>query len=587
MIPHSFISGTFYSSSGVVRANEQITFMPLSTPFAVDGEIVLSTPQIVTLNGSGVLDNYRLAQGYYRVVVSDTDAFFINVPGDEGSYNIDSLASQLGSAPEGLQRILASRDIMAATQDSTSVGRSMRGVSAVATRILFLGETGDLSADTLMPDFGSRLGAEYVACLGNANPGGDPLYFESRIYQLYSDWMSVNFLYCPASEDWEYDGDVNAVMDYVRGSTDRYYKQVITVSPSCSIAVFVISSDILEPDGNTSTSVQATWLQTQLANSTERWKIVMFRDTPFTSVLGAGKAALDWPFGAWGANAVIAAGPKVMERLTIDSGIPLYVVGCSGTGTKDTFGALLPNSVYQITNVRAALVLTVTEQSLVFHIVSCTNGSIYNSLTIQSVEDRKLSFSILTEETGGLRVGGFGTALELDPYGLAYNSTLFATPIQRILEPTVGGIYRMDDVPTASLAAANPWLKNCLIAVGDDPVRFYWWNKADGDFEVARFDPYTGTSIHSGTRTQLTTPSMTPGPNGSACFGTVLDHSDQTVEMWVSINGGAFQQWVDWPTKKLYMFPQPVLGRTNYLAVFARKSGYLDSDIWGGPFLTS
>lgn len=588
MIPFAYVTGTFYNASGVARANEQITFMPLSTPYAVDGELVLSVPQVVTLNSQGEIHDgaghltYKLAKGYYRVIASDTDAFFISVGDDGLDHNISSLASDLGSLPSELKRVLTSREIWSATDDSAVITRSMRGDPwGTYTRMLVMGETGNISADTVFPTFSAKLGVSDAIILGNANPGGSGGTIAAALAPWSSWYGTSNLWYALGSEDWA-PGNVTGTLNYTAPPAGaRYYKTVIDDGTSRSVALFVIDSNDLEPDGNTAGSTQAIWLQTQLGLSTERWKIVVFRDSPFVSVTGKSKAALDWPFAQWGATAVIAGGAKVSERINLTGGIPLYVCGAGGTAALDTFGTPLSNSVFRNNTYRAGLVITASQSALVFHVVRVNTGEILHSQTLAGADTEKLTWSIAFEWDSGFSIGRNNPSLELEPYGVANFLVNTAQNHVRILNAGVGSVVCMDVVPTATLAAQQPWLKSSLIAVGDDPVRFYWWNRALSDFVVVRFDTYDGVSYYSGARTKLSSPSFTPGVNS---FGTVIDHIDQTVEIWVSENGADFARLMDWPTNKLFMFSQPVKGRPTFLAAFARKSGYLDSDIWSSAF---
>ena len=90
----------------------------------------------------------------------------------------------------------------------------------------------------------------------------------------------------------------------------RYY--TFTQGP---VQFFALDSDGNEPDGNTSDSAQAQWLQAQLAASTATYKIVYDFDPPYSSSPGFESADLRWPFQAWGATAVISGHAHNYERL--------------------------------------------------------------------------------------------------------------------------------------------------------------------------------------------------------------------------------------------------------------------------------
>ena len=76
-----------------------------------------------------------------------------------------------------------------------------------------------------------------------------------------------------------------------------------------------------------SRAAQMQWLETALAESTAAWKLVYFHDPPFSS--SGSDAAMQWPFAAWGADAVLTGHKHNYERLLSDS-LPYFVVGTSG-----------------------------------------------------------------------------------------------------------------------------------------------------------------------------------------------------------------------------------------------------------------
>jgi hypothetical protein len=95
------------------------------------------------------------------------------------------------------------------------------------------------------------------------------------------------------------------------------------------VHVFAIDSDVNEPDGTTSASAQALWLQKALAASDAPWKLVYFHHPPYTSGVRGGNLEMRWPFAAWGASAVLAGHDHDYERLSVD-GIPYFVDGLGG-----------------------------------------------------------------------------------------------------------------------------------------------------------------------------------------------------------------------------------------------------------------
>lgn len=119
---------------------------------------------------------------------------------------------------------------------------------------------------------------------------------------------------------------------------ERYYDFV-----QGPLHVFVVNSNAQEPDGRTETSAQAQWLQAQLAASTSPWQIVIVHHPPFSSGLGGGSyTVMQWPYAAWGADAVFSGHDHHYERLLAGT-FPYFVTGLGGHG-RGTLGPPLPTS---------------------------------------------------------------------------------------------------------------------------------------------------------------------------------------------------------------------------------------------------
>ncbi len=145
---------------------------------------------------------------------------------------------------------------------------------------------------------------------------------------------------------------------------------------------FMLNSNYQEPDGNTQTSVQATWLQTQLARSTSPWNIVVFHHPPFSSSSGHGSNPwMQWPFEAWGADAVIGGHDHTYERLQIGA-IPYFVNGLGGQ-SRYGFAEPLPESVVRYNRDFGAMVVDADEDSITFRFVTRT-GKVIDVYSLQT-----------------------------------------------------------------------------------------------------------------------------------------------------------------------------------------------------------
>ena len=143
-----------------------------------------------------------------------------------------------------------------------------------------------------------------------------------------SDPIRTRNAFFPSLGNHDYD-DGGGVSEYLSYFTlpgnERYYDFVWG-----PVHFFAINSDSLEPDGTSSASVQAKWLKNQLAASTTPWQIVYFHHAAYSSGLRHGNTAyMQWPFAAWGSDAVIAGHDHTYERINLD-GIVYFVNGLGG-----------------------------------------------------------------------------------------------------------------------------------------------------------------------------------------------------------------------------------------------------------------
>src|SRR5262249_44275966 len=118
----------------------------------------------------------------------------------------------------------------------------------------------------------------------------------------------------------------------------RYYD--FTQGP---VGFFIIDSDPREPDGVSSSSAQAQWLQGELAASTSTWKLVFFHHPPYSST-DFQSPWMRWPFHAWGAAAVLTGHAHTYERLSEDNNFPYFVDGLGGDDDIHSFTTPVPGS---------------------------------------------------------------------------------------------------------------------------------------------------------------------------------------------------------------------------------------------------
>jgi tartrate-resistant acid phosphatase type 5 len=158
----------------------------------------------------------------------------------------------------------------------------------------------------------------------------------------------------------------------------RYY--TFTEGP---VQFFALDSTFNEPDGNTSTSTQAQWLQAQLAASTATYKIVYFHDPPYTSSSPFVSNVMRWPFQAWGATAVISGSAHNYERLIENNNFPYFVDGLGGEPEVATFNAPAAGSQIRYSAEFGAMLITASSSEINFQFIT-VDGTVIDSYTIAS-----------------------------------------------------------------------------------------------------------------------------------------------------------------------------------------------------------
>jgi tartrate-resistant acid phosphatase type 5 len=158
---------------------------------------------------------------------------------------------------------------------------------------------------------------------------GDNSYVDDDYAQnvgaYYGQFVSRGIFFpTPGNHDWDFD-NLGGYREYFGSITGQDYYYTKRLGP---IQIFFIDSDARQPNGNTSTSAQAGWLERALAASDSPWKIVTLHHPPIVSDNVHGPSIdLQWPFGAWGADIVYSGHAHVYERLIYDTN---YIVNGLG-----------------------------------------------------------------------------------------------------------------------------------------------------------------------------------------------------------------------------------------------------------------
>ena len=177
----------------------------------------------------------------------------------------------------------------------------------------------------------------FIITLGDNNyPSGDASTIDRAIGQYYHEFIapytggygpgaaSNRFFPSLGNHDWVAPGAAPYLAYFSLPGNERYY--TLDWGP---VGLFAVDSDPSEPDGVTSTSIQAQWLQAGLAQSTACWKLVYFHHPPLSSGLHGSNLWMQWPFQAWGASAVLSGHDHSYERI-LREGFPYFVNGLGG-----------------------------------------------------------------------------------------------------------------------------------------------------------------------------------------------------------------------------------------------------------------
>lgn len=206
------------------------------------------------------------------------------------------------------------------------------------TRFAVIGDYGDAGqAEAGVGSLVDSWEVEFIVTVGDNNyPHGEAETIDENIGQYYQSYIyPYKGEYGPGSDenrffpalgnhDWD-QGNSEAYLEYFTlPGNERYYDLEKGV-----VHLFILDSDLNEPDGRTQDSVQAQWLESQIVSAETPWKVVFTHHPPYASSQRGGDEELRWPYPSWGADAVIAGHDHFYERLERD-GITYFVNGLGG-----------------------------------------------------------------------------------------------------------------------------------------------------------------------------------------------------------------------------------------------------------------
>ncbi|MEW6241109.1 MAG: metallophosphoesterase, partial [Chloroflexota bacterium] len=228
---------------------------------------------------------------------------------------------------------------------------------------------------------------DFIITTGDNNyPDGSAATIDQNIGQYYHEFIfpymgaygagaaTNRFFPSLGNHDWN-TTNAQPYLDYFTlPGNERYYDFV-----RGPVHFFVVDSDSYEPSGITSTSLQAAWLQNALAASTSPWNLVYLHHAPYSSGEHGSNTTLQWPYAAWGADAVLAGHDHTYERIFRD-GIVYFVNGLGGRSIY-SFGAPVTGSQFRYNEDYGAMLVDATEVQVTFEFINRT-GELIDSYVL-------------------------------------------------------------------------------------------------------------------------------------------------------------------------------------------------------------
>ncbi len=269
------------------------------------------------------------------------------------------------------------------------------GLTSSATHFAVIGDFGaDSTAEGEVAALVKSWSPDYILTVGDDNyDTGSASTIDANIGKYYHDYIAPyvgnygagsatnRFFPSLGNHDWgnvdnNPQGDQPYLNYFTLPGNERYY--TFTEGP---IQFFALDSDANEPDGITSTSAQAVWLQQQLAASTATYKIVYFHHPAYSSSSGKEEEEMRWPFQAWGATAVLTGHAHNYERLIEDNNFPYFVDGLGGEEDILTFDTPIPGSQIRYNADFGAMLVTADQTQMQFQFITVT-GQVIDTYTI-------------------------------------------------------------------------------------------------------------------------------------------------------------------------------------------------------------
>ncbi|MCC6166181.1 MAG: metallophosphoesterase [Caldilineaceae bacterium] len=283
----------------------------------------------------------------------------------------------------------------------------------------FIVTTGDNNyPDGAASTIDDNIGKYFGRFIGNYQGAYGPGSAVNRFWPSLGnhDWRSMTCVVDSCS---------SAYLDYFTlPNNERYYAADYGL-----VRLFAVDSESGEPDGRSQDSAQAAWLSSQLAASTACYNVVFFHRAPYGSGRHGSSSTMQWPFAAWGAQAVLSGHDHLYERLEV-GGIP-YIVNGAGGATLYNFENIgnLPAEAISIVRYNqdyGAMLVTAT-----------TTGITYQFYT-----------------AGGILIDSYTVAKECESAPPTFTPTMTPTATPTVT-PTVTTVPDATETPTVTATVNN------------------------------------------------------------------------------------------------------------------------------------
>jgi hypothetical protein len=273
-----------------------------------------------------------------------------------------------------------------ATPDTNDAGADGDADDPVLLRFAVVGDFGTNSSRELaVANMIASWKPEVVVTVGDNNYSLAADSYDRNVGQYYHQFISpylgvygggaVENQFFPAigNHDWDIAGGTAYTDFFELPGNERYYE--IDRGP---VHFVFLDSDTREPDGVTPGSTQGAWAQAALGASLQPFQVVVFHHPAYTS--GARAAYMDWPFEAWGADAVLTGHVHNYERLRSTDGLTYFVIGQGGNDTHP-YGAIHPASQFRYNALDGAELVEVTAKRMRFSYFA-VNGALVDRIAL-------------------------------------------------------------------------------------------------------------------------------------------------------------------------------------------------------------